>query len=202
MYSPNFYRLDETSFKSIQLIQKYPFALLLSSSGEQVSHLPFMFENSDNTSLVAHMARANPHWRELQSKPKSKIIFQGPHGYISPSWYRPEKDNVPTWNYAVTHVTGEFEIISEARLAYSLMSRMVSFFESKYETNWQLPENEKAVEDLMKGIVVFKIVNLKFESKFKLGQMLDLADRNNVIAELNNKRGDELKNLADLMAQT
>lgn len=202
MYSPNFYRLDETSFKSIQLIQKYPFALLLSSSGEQVSHLPFMFENSDNTSLVAHMARANPHWRELQSKPKSKIIFQGPHGYISPSWYRPEKDNVPTWNYAVTHVTGEFEIISEPRLAYSLMGRMVSFFESKYETNWQLPENEKAVEDLMKGIVVFKIVNLKFESKFKLGQMLDLADRNNVIAELNNKRGDELKNLADLMAQT
>ena len=132
---------------------------------------------------------------------KKQNYFQGPHGYISPSWYRPEKDNVPTWNYAVTHVTGEFEIISEARLAYSLMSRMVSFFESKYETNWQLPENEKAVEDLMKGIVVFKIVNLKFESKFKLGQMLDLADRNNVIAELNNKRGDELKNLADLMAQ-
>lgn len=201
MYSPSFYKMEKNQLVH-SLIQENSFALLLSRNSSGVSHLPFMYENSEQNSLVAHMARANPHWKELEQLRQCKVIFQGPHGYISPAWYAPSEDNVPTWNYAVVHVAGDFEIINEPKEAYSKMNQMVSFFESKYKTNWQLPEGERAIDDLMKGIVVFRIKNLNFEAKFKLGQKLEKNDRENVIHQLRNNRGDELERLGHLMQAT
>jgi len=72
-----------------------------------VSHLPFLLDSSSGKygKLLGHMARANPQWRHFASCDEVLAVFQGPHAYISPSWYL--SPNVPTWNYAVAHVRGK-----------------------------------------------------------------------------------------------
>ena len=41
------------------------------------------------------------------------MIFEGPHGYVSPSWYE-TRPNVPTWNYVAIHVHGTLRAVEDA----------------------------------------------------------------------------------------
>src|SRR5271163_3835443 len=51
------------------------------------SHLPFLLERTagPHGTLVGHMARANPQWRDAGGQ-TALAIFSGPHAYISPTW--------------------------------------------------------------------------------------------------------------------
>ncbi|MFC7064255.1 FMN-binding negative transcriptional regulator [Brucella rhizosphaerae] len=44
------------------------------------------------------MARANPHSQLISEGRETVVIFNGPHGYISSSWYpeQPVRDSAPT----------------------------------------------------------------------------------------------------------
>jgi transcriptional regulator len=200
MYSPGFYREERTQ-PIHDLIKENPFATLLTMGGESVSHLPMLLETHEGKPcLVGHMARQNPHWQELQERKVCKVLFQGPHGYISPAWYAPKNDNVPTWNYTAVHIIGNFNMIAEPTQAFAAMDRLVNTFESKYQTGWSLPKGERAIEGLMKGIVVFKITDVQIEAKFKLSQKQSAADRENVIAQLQKSSDQTLRKLAEKMA--
>src|ERR1051325_4993135 len=121
MYIPNSFREDDPALLH-ELIRQYNFGILVtqhdssSSSGQGVSpfaaHLPFLVDakRGPHGTLVAHMARANPQWRDFADGREALAIFQGPHAYISPSWYD-EPVSVPTWNYAVVHAYGTPRII-------------------------------------------------------------------------------------------
>ena len=50
--------------------------------------------------IRGHVARANPHWKQLANGSPVLVMFHGPHTYVSPSWYA-DTQSVPTWNYAV-----------------------------------------------------------------------------------------------------
>ncbi len=188
MYSPSFYREERLSFIN-QLLKEFNFATILTNNKTDfISHLPFLLsvDKDGAPELISHFARANPHWKELSDLGEAKVIFNGPHAYISPEWYSPAKDNVPTWNYAVVHAKGKFEIIEDSLEAFQLMDKLVNHFESNNKTTWLLPKNENAIVELMKGIVVFKIKEIAFEAKFKLAQKQNSIDRGNVITELEN----------------
>lgn len=207
MYTPSFY-VEKNIEAILALIERYGFATLLTSTGgngstESVSHLPFIAEKNSNgeIELLCHMAKANPHWHELEKFGKAKVIFTGPHAYISPAWYQPKSDNVPTWSYAVVHAVGKFEIVSDVKVALSAMDRLVSSFESHYETNWQLPVDEPDVAEMMNHIVVFKITDIEFKAKFKLNQKQDSVDRNNVIEQLS-RLGDSGKAMSDYIKRS
>lgn len=126
-----------------------------------------------------------------------KIIFNGPHGYISPAWYQPASDNVPTWNYAIVHALGRFEVFDNPIVAFKEMSKIVDHFEMINETGWKLPSDESSIKELLKSVVVFKVIDVKFEAKFKLSQKQDPIDRENVIKELMVR--DETVNLSSYM---
>lgn len=189
MYSPNFYR--ESRYDLIQeLIWESGLATILTEGRTNlISHLPVLLTlNKENQpEITSHFARANPHWKELDEVGNVKIIFNGPQGYISPAWYRPASDNVPTWNYAVVHATGKFELIDNQLIAFDEMRKLVEHFEMINKTEWKLPLDEYSIMELMKSIVVFKIKNIQFEAKFKLSQRQDSVDRENVIKELSKK---------------
>ena len=202
MYSPAFYREQRPEFIE-QLIKEFNFATILTNNKTDfVSHLPLLLSKDDNGNyeLITHCARANPHWKELKDIGEAKVIFNGPHGYISPAWYTPAKDNVPTWNYAVVHGVGNVEIIEEPTVAFELMDQLVNAFEKDNKTDWQLPQNERAITELMKNIVVFKIKDINFTAKFKLSQKQAATNRENVIAELQKKEADSI--LASYMKKT
>ena len=201
MYSPAHYTENASDLVD-RILDAHGFATLLTyGTSADVSHLPFITDrdNQGRLELWSHMARANPHWRNLEKAGKGKAIFQGPHAYVSPAWYRQVPGIVPTWNYVVVHAEGEFEIISEPGEVRRAMTKLVGKFETDYETGWQLPMDDEKAMGLMKAIVVFKLRNLKLESKFKLSQRLEPADRENVIRELEARGQNEL---ADFMAAT
>jgi predicted FMN-binding regulatory protein PaiB len=91
------------------------------------------------------------------------------------------------------HVTGKFELINDSNKVINEMSKFVNYFEQKNMTDWKLPTSENEVLELMNYIKVFKITDLSFEAKFKLGQKLTENNKENVIKELNkNIRTSEL----------
>ena len=66
--------------------------------------------------LRCHFARANPHAACVQSGAEVLLIFQGPQGYVSPSWYATKQETgkgVPTWNYIAIHAYGRMTPIEE-----------------------------------------------------------------------------------------
>ena len=201
MYSPTHYTEDQPELVE-RILNEFGFATLLTTgTSEDVSHLPFITERDSEgrLELWSHMARANPHWRKLSAAGRGKVIFQGPHAYVSPAWYQQVTGIVPTWNYVVVHAEGDFEMVSEIGEVKKAMQKLVGKFESDYETGWQLPMDDEKAKALMKAIVVFKFKNVQLESKFKLSQKLDLTDRENVISELE-ARGQ--RELAGFMKKT
>src|SRR5215471_12059277 len=101
MYIPAQFR--ETRLDVLHgVIRDHSFGTLVSVVRGQLfaNHLPILLDDTRgrNGTLVGHMARANPHWQGFEPGAESLMIFQGPHTYVSPRWYRSEL-NVPTWNY-------------------------------------------------------------------------------------------------------
>lgn len=144
------------------------------------THLPFMLDvaRGEHGTLVAHMARDNPHWREFASGGKSLAIFQGPHAYVSPSWYATKEKVVPTWNYAVVHAYGAPRIVEDEGAARAYLERLVEAREAGLEPPWRL-ENQPGdfIEAMAKGVVAFEIPIARLEGKWKMSQNRPPEDR-------------------------
>src|SRR3546814_3119742 len=105
MYVPEAFRLDDRALVA-EVIGAYDFALLVTAPATtpggraQASHLPFLYDPEDGPdgTLLAHMARANPQWRDFaalaEAGQEALVVFQGPHSYISPTWYGAGPPNV------------------------------------------------------------------------------------------------------------
>lgn len=62
-----------------------------------------LHKQGDDYYITGHMAYANPQWKTFEdNKDHVLIMYQGPHAYVSSTWYKDE--NVPTWNYQAVHV--------------------------------------------------------------------------------------------------
>jgi transcriptional regulator len=74
----------------IDVIRQNMFATVVTSAGGELmaSHLPFVVDESrgEHGTLYAHMARANQQSAVIGAG-EVLVMFNGPHAYISPSWY-------------------------------------------------------------------------------------------------------------------
>jgi len=86
-------------------------------AGLDANHLPFHLELNP-TRLLAHVARANPVWRDVKDGDETLVIFRGEQAYVSPNWYPSKHElhrQVPTWNYRVVHAHGRVAIRDDAK---------------------------------------------------------------------------------------
>src|ERR687890_349960 len=108
MYIPEHFREGRIEVLH-DFVRRYSFGTLVSQvEGEPfATHIPFLLDGGrgPNGTLRAHVARANPHWRGLRGDTTALVMFQGPHAYVSPSWYATPVA-VPTWNYSAVHAYG------------------------------------------------------------------------------------------------
>jgi transcriptional regulator len=112
------------------------------------------------------------------------VVFRGPHGYISPTWYA-KRDVVPTWNFAVVHAAGSPVAITEKAALHDLLTRLVDKYERPNGSGYafsKLPEDY--VSSLMNGIVGFEMSIEALEGKFKLGNDRSETDRQGVLEHL------------------
>lgn len=200
MYVPRHFQ--ETDQQRMQaLMRRHDFALLVATREDgtpEAAHLPFLVEDGGaHGTLVAHMARANPLWKLFHPGKQVLVTFQGPHGYISPSWYA-EAGSVPTWNYAAVHAYGVARIVVDAARSRAILDTLVHTYESGFEKPWRTTDHETVVNKMLPGIVAFEIPIDRIEGKWKLSQNKSAADRAGAIAALERAGANDL---ARLMAE-
>lgn len=101
-------------------------------------------------------------------------IFQGPHSYVSPTWYQ-TAPAVPTWNYTSVHCYGTVSLLSVDELRI-VMDALVHKFEPTLQAQKEIMP-ETFIEGKLKGIIGFKIEIEEFQAKEKLGQHRSQADQ-------------------------
>jgi transcriptional regulator len=179
MYIPKHFE-EKNKQKLVEFMREYNFAAIVNSTKKRywATHLPFLItEQSDDIVLKAHMAKANPQWVNF-GKEEVLVIFQEPHAYISPKLYE-HNVNVPTWNYIAVHAYGVPEILPSREQRISLLEETFKAFEADFKNQRDsLPGNYK--EDLLEGIVAFRIKVTKLEGKYKLSQNRSINERKKI----------------------
>lgn len=201
MYIPKAFQ-EEDPLKLQQLMKDYNFATLVSvEDGLPVaSHIPFIFDfaRGPHGTLLGHVARANPQWQSFKDGREVLVIFQGPHAYVTPSWYDAPL-SVPTWNYAAVHAYGVPRIIEDAAGMLALLEAQVRTYESSFEQPWPYDLPGDFVEKLMRGTVGFEIPISRLEGKYKLNQNRSRADQERVASHLETSPDSAQRVIADLM---
>lgn len=162
------------------LFEADPFVTLISTDDDGapfVSHLPVLYTRRMQDIVVeGHWARANP---QARHRGPMTMIVHGPHAYVSPGWY-PDKEQaarVPTWNYAVAHLTGMPLIYEDDTELGRLLDRMSRHFEARIGSDWRFDPEREAFRAQLRGIVGFRLVPSDLVMKFKLSQNHPPANR-------------------------
>ena len=188
----------------IQHIDRHDFGLLIShgTDGIIVSRIPILIErNGDELHLLGHVARPNPQVQHLDGRGEVLAIFNGPHAYISPSWYA-SGPSVPTWNYADVHAYGSVRLIEDDDWLRRLLHRLSERHEARNPIPWRLQDlPETYLRGMLRGIVGLDIAVTRLEGKYKLSQNRPAADRPRVIAALEGQRNADSLAVAQLMRE-
>lgn len=167
-HTPRFLMTDPDEVK--RLIRQHPWATIVSSTskGLVASHYPVLLDEvKDDIVLLSHVGRPDDELHEL-GEHEVLVIIQGPHDYVSPSWYAPG-EVVPTWNHVTAHLYGVPEILSEES-NYTVLSRLTDHFEQHYEHGRSLSEDEEGTRKMAKGTKGFRVRITRFEARAKLSQ--------------------------------
>ena len=204
------YAVQHFAEESVPVMQAYlaehPFAALVvnTGSGLSVDHIPLEFEASSDSkaSLLGHIARSNPLWREFESGP-GLAVFSGHQAYVSPDWYASKVTDprvVPTWNYAAVHVSGTLRFFHDADRILGLLERLTDRFESARPTPWRMNDApSEFISQLARAVVGVELEIDEMVGKWKLSQNRPQEDRDGVIAGLRREGGESAAALADLM---
>jgi len=186
MYTPA-YAKNENEEDLKDFIRKNGFGIVVSTVEEKLwaTHVPLI---PVGDKLQGHISRGNKQWRALPQNEEVMVIFQGPHTYVSSSWY--DHENVPSWNYVAVHVYGKAHMQSEEELIESLRQ-----LTNKYEKDSVHPVSidtmsEKFLHAELRGTIGFEITIERMEASYKLSQNRDEKNHTQIISELE-KRGDE-----------
>ena len=110
MYEPVHFRVEDRAALAA-FVRAHALGLLVIARDGRASAdaIPFIFEDCEPVGrLRAHVARANPLWRDADGR-EALVVFRGPDHYVSPSWYPSKAEHgkvVPTWNYAMVQARG------------------------------------------------------------------------------------------------
>lgn len=199
MYIPKQYQLtDEQRIR--QIINEYSFATVVSlhQGVPTATHLP-LYLGEDGKFIYGHFARANTQWKDILDQ-QVLAVFNGPHSYISSSWYE-TKDSVPTWNYVAVHVKGFIELMEDEEEIRLSLHHLIDKYEvpnSSYDVN---TVDSKYMNGLLKGIVPFKIRISSVEATAKLSQGHSKERQKLVIGELLKRNDIFDKEIAKLMTE-
>lgn len=181
------------------LIRANPFASLISNDDDG---LPFvtplllhLLNDADETTLLGHCAKPNPHWRYLTARPKAVVTFMGPHAYMTPRVY-PDLVRVPTWNYLTVHCTVEANIIEAFDDKDRLLKHLIADHDPAYADQWR-GLGEDYQHKMMNGIVAFELKVLAMQCKVKLNQHRPEAQA--AMHALYSQGNDDERALADWM---
>lgn len=206
MYQPDHFRVDDPA-QMHALMRSRPFAALISNgrTGLYASHLPTVLRDEGPYGVIeCHLARPNPHWKDLAAGDESLMIFQGPNSYITPGWYPSKAEHgrvVPTWNFAVVHAYGRPEVMTDRDWLLRHVTELTSQQERSSATPWAVSDAPAAYLDVMvRGIVGFRFAITRLEGKWKMSQNREMQDRVGVVDGLNKRNDGNDRETAELVS--
>jgi transcriptional regulator len=185
LYQPahNRFTVDDPAGELAELVHHVPATLVtLGPAGLRASILPMLFDPGDGPSgtLRGHLARGNPHWRELVSDVEALAVVDGPDAYVSPAWYEEKRLTgkvVPTWNYVTVQAHGSITLHHEPEWLVAHVRRLVERHEGGRVDPWSIDDApEGYVETQARAIVGLELRISRLEAKRKLSQNRSAAD--------------------------
>jgi len=193
MYLPKHF--EETRPEALhELIRAHPLGMLvtLNGAGLQANSVPFILDADPAGGpgiLRAHVARANPLWRETRGDVEALVVFQGPQAYISPGWYASKAEHgkvVPTWNYVMVQARGTLRAVDDADWLRAFVTRLTTRHEAVQAQPWAVTDAPADyIDTMLRAIVGIEIPLTALTGKWKVSQNRPAADRAGVVAGLN-----------------
>ncbi|KRF02419.1 transcriptional regulator [Paenibacillus sp. Soil766] len=196
MYTPSQFKIEDLS-EMYDLIEAHSFATVVSHHQERpfATHIPVMLR-AEEQCLYGHFARSNAQWMDIEGQ-EVLVIFQGPHCYISPSWYETPAA-VPTWNYTAVHVYGKVELIHDDHEVLRVLQELTRKYEGP-DSSYNLDHvDPHFLVGLSHGVQAFRLSITSIEGKAKLSQNQPIERQERIFRELELK-GDLEQQIAVLM---
>jgi transcriptional regulator len=187
LYIPKAHLVEERKFLH-DFMDEFAFVDVVTVSPTlRITHIPSVLDRTAGPygTIFGHISAQNPQRSTFDGKQTAVIVFRGPQGYISPTWYA-QTEATPTWNFSVVHASGRPTAVTGKEQTRELLSRLIAKFEravgsSGYDLS-KLPDDY--VSRMMAGIAPFRMPIEALEGKFKLGQERSEGDRRGVLAHL------------------
>jgi transcriptional regulator len=196
------YFTEKDPEKVLAFMQENPFAVITGISDEHpvATHIPLSIKVQEDTLIMTgHLMKNTDHHKAFIKNKNVLVIFNGPHCYVSASWYNDPRV-ASTWNYITVHAKGEINFTDETGTR-----KMVEEITNKYEGLESKSSfnnlSKEYVDKLVKAIVGFTIQVKSFDNVFKLSQNHEEETRLNIIRNLNKNGGDGEKRIAKEMEQ-
>ncbi len=207
MYQPPHFREDRRDVQHA-LIKAHSLGLLITAGPEglQANYIPFLIDAqaSDNGTLRAHLARANPQLRELAAVEECLVVFQGPQAYVSPSLYPSKRETgkvVPTWNYITVQAWGRARVMDDANWIRGQIDDLTRHKEADRAAPWNVADApDTFLTSQIKAIVGLEIPILRIKGKWKVSQNRVATDAAGVAAGLRGE-GEEADAVAAAVAE-
>ena len=187
MYNPkHFEQLD--AHVIAELIQDFPLAALVTKNDCQIvaNHIPFLLggDIAIGSTLIGHVARANPVWQQTDPQDESLLIFQGPSAYITPNWYPSKQEHhevVPTYNYAMVHVYGHLQVSHDDKVKRRVVAHLTRSMEEMRASTWRMADAPPDyIEKMLEAIVAVELTVTRIEAKWKISQNRSSTDQQGV----------------------
>ena len=186
MYKMHYFTEPDLNI-AIEFMRAHPFVTLIGSHHNTpvATQVPVLVEKQNNTVVVrGHIMRKTDHHLALQDNPQTLMLFQGPHCYVSASWYS-ERGHGSTWNYMTVHARGTVQFMDEAGTL-----QLIKDLTHKYEDHQKQPQQvaqmdmDGYVRPMLSAIAGFEIEITEMHPIFKLSQNRDDESFKNIVAEL------------------
>ncbi len=159
------------------IVAAHPFATIVTAD-LRATHMPCLVDDdAGGLTIVGHVARADPVAERLDGP--VLLLFHGPHGYVSASWY--ESETIPTWNHVALHVRGTPELFDDAM---PVLRRTVDRFEAAVERPWSLDRLGGTAREMADQVVAFRLTAESWHAEAKLSQDKPEDERARVLAGL------------------
>lgn len=187
MFIPPHYAENDVEIQK-DLIKKTGLGIIVTTSADgelNANHIPMMLiEKEDGKQyLIGHYHIKNEMGKELEALSADKdvlVVFQGPHDYVTPSWYPTKQEThktVSTWVYAAVHVYGKPRVVKDLDQLHEILHKLTTQFESNRKVPWTLAEAPESYLNLLKkGIYGLEIEVTKMMGKFKMNQVSPAKD--------------------------
>ena len=184
------YFTEEDQEKVIAFMKENSFAVVTGFGEEYpvASHLPLNIEiRGEKIFFTGHLMKNTDHHKAFEKNENILVVFNGPHTYISASWYT-KPDVASTWNYITVHAKGKIRFTDEAGTYNAVRS-----ITNKYEGTGTAASFDKLPKEyvmkLVNAIVGFEIEVMSIDNVFKLSQNHNEETRVSISSHLM-KRGD------------